>query len=280
MCTRPTHALCPAAGGRHRARRAAALLEVVVALGILLMAMAGTGIAFRNCLQNIERAERMSRAVFLTDRLIGEMDTGALVISEEEATGTLEEESMPGMSWRVVIQPLREIPGLLGVEVEVFMGDPDAKPDDREHVLSSYFLRSLWQPINLERDFGLTVEQVEKMKEAVPGGEAVFDPTNFDPRSLASLDMDTLGELMPVIMQAFGGPELAAQIDQLMQAAESGQMPQMEQLPLPPGTTPPAPPPRPPRSGIDDSPLDDPEVQPQPRRPGTRRGPPKPGGRP
>jgi len=210
---------------KHRprsARHAVALLEVVVALSILLLAMAVVGMAFRNSQLYVDRAEQIARATQMTDRLMGELSTGLSVAGENEATGSYGDEGPPDMCWRVVAFPADQIPGLINLEIEIFMGAPDAKPEERQHVLTTYAQQALFEPVNMQRDFGMTAEQLDQLTQTIPGGAAVFDPKSFDPRSVARLDMDMLKQILPVLIQAFGGQAVAENMGDIMKALQTG----------------------------------------------------------
>jgi hypothetical protein len=197
----------------------------VISVSILLVAMGAIGIVFSNGLTTVDRTEQMIRAQMMTERLIAEMDLGILEIEEREQSGYFSEEAPAGMSWAVTIEPNERVEGLLDIDVEIFMGDPDGSEDERIFLLSTRIQRPEPRGIDFENDFGLDQEQLEMITEAIPGGVAVFDPNDFDPRDLASLDLDQLVELLPTLMQAFGGqfgndPRIA----QIMQAVQSGDL--------------------------------------------------------
>ncbi len=205
-------------------RRGAALLEVVVALSILLVAMAVVGGAFRNGAYTIDRAERMSRARIMTERLLVEMDTGILEMEEREQSGWFGDEAMEGMSWAVEINPHERIERLTEVDVHIYLGDPDGDADERLRLLSTRVLRVEPKGLDLEEDFGLDEEQIDQLTEAIPGGAAIFDPTDFDPRMLAQLDLESLAELLPTLIQAFGVNIAGGDLAGMMQALETGDM--------------------------------------------------------
>ena len=202
--------------------RGAALLEVVMSLSILLVAMTFVGGAFRNGAMYVDRAERIARATELTERILGEMASGLTVVGEKETVGSYGDESMPGMCWRAVVSQTEQLPGLLNIEIEVFMGAPDSKPEERESIMTTYAQQASFMPLNMQRDFGMTQEQLDLMTQAIPGGQAVFDPTSFDPRSIARLDMETLKGLLPILIQAFGGQAVAEHMGDITKALESG----------------------------------------------------------
>ncbi|MFQ5429017.1 MAG: hypothetical protein ACE5E1_01800 [Phycisphaerae bacterium] len=198
------------------------LLEVVVALGLLVLAMGIIGLIFNNGRHNVELAERMSRAMVMTDRLIAEFDTKLLDNEEREQTGVFGEESVPGMSWKVEVNPSERVQGLLDIDISIYMGDPDGSEDERQLVLETRVQRAEPQGIDFERDFGLDEEQIDQITAAIPGGGMVFDPNNFDPRDLMRLPLDDLVDLLPAILQAFGAGLGQGQLDQIMQAVQSG----------------------------------------------------------
>jgi len=227
MTNRPLIKRGKASRGRARRRSAAVLLEVVLALALLMIAMGVIGFTFRNGEYFIERSERLTRAMLMTEKLIVEMDSGLLAMDEREIAGTFMtdgvSETMPGLSFEVVTEPSPSIVGLLNIDINVYMGNPEDE-DSRQLVLQTHVVRPLPQGLDFERDFGLDQEQIEQLTEAIPGGAALFDPNNFDPRSLASLPIDQLVELLPTLLQAFGGQLGQGQIDQLLNAVESGDL--------------------------------------------------------
>ena len=200
------------------------LLEVVISLGILLVAMGVIGLAFNNGLHKVEFAERMIRALLMTEKLVAEMDTDLLDLEDQEQFGWFGDESIPGMSWRVEINPSDQVQGLLEVDIRIFMGDPDGSEDERQLLLFTRVERIEPRGIDFEKDFGLDEDQIAQLTDAIPGGAQVLDPTNFDPRSLAQMDLDTLVELLPTLIQAFGASLGQGQIDQLIQAAQTGDL--------------------------------------------------------
>ena len=88
------------------ARRAAALLEVVISLSILLVAMSAIGVAFSTGLFHVEHAERMNQATMMTDRLLTAVDLGMIAPSDREQTGVFSGETIAGMSWEMQAQPI------------------------------------------------------------------------------------------------------------------------------------------------------------------------------
>ncbi|RIK66785.1 MAG: hypothetical protein DCC65_08640 [Planctomycetota bacterium] len=223
---------CPRA-----ARPAAALLEVVIAISILLVAMAVVGATFQNGARNVELAERMNQAGALTDRLLAELDLGLLTMTEGEANGPPQEfsgyfgeDAPPGLAWKAEVSRDPSLPGMLKVGVHIIAGDPEATDGRQQRILSTYVWRAEPRNINLETDFGFSQEQLDMLTDAIPGGAAVLDPTNFNPRDIASLPLDQLQQLLPLIMQALGGGMIGGQLDSLLQAAQSGDLSGLQDL--------------------------------------------------
>lgn len=212
------------------ARRGAALFEVVIALSLLLVAMSAIGVAFRNGLFHVEHAERMNQATLMTDRLLTALDLGLIAPSEKETTGYFENETIRGMAWQMEAQPIEEISGLFHIRVSIFMGDPEGADNEKQHLLTTYVLRAEPRSINLETDFGIPEEQLTMLTDAIPGGAAVLDPANFNPRDVAGLPLDTLREMLPMILQTLGITLNPGQMEDVMQALQKGDMREIQNL--------------------------------------------------
>ncbi len=213
--------------------RGLVLLEVVVSLGVLLVAIAVVGVVFHNGQENVVRAEKLMRGMIMSERLIAEIDTnsGLLDVEQREQSGYFrDEETLAGMSWKVTANPSQRVEGLLEIDVEIFIGDPDGEPEMREYVMGTRIFRALPRGIDLENDFGLDEEQVTQITDQIPGGAQLIDPRNFDPRMLASLDMDTLIEMLPTLIAAFGQNFAGGQLDQIIAALQSGDTSALQQI--------------------------------------------------
>jgi len=209
--------------------RAAALLEVVIALSVLLVCMSVVGVIFSNGTYYIERAEELARADIMTERLIGQIETGITTLDAQETIGDFADEGVPGMTFRVLVNPDPNVTDLLRVDIDVFMGNP-AEDENARLVTTTHLLRAAPKGIDFARDFGFEEEQLAKVTEAIPGGEAVLDVTNFDPKSLASLDLDMLVQMLPTLMQAMGGNLAGGDLSALLQAAAAGDTSMLQQL--------------------------------------------------
>ncbi len=231
LSRRPHHASGPPlASGERPRRRGAALLEVVVALSILLVAMSVVGLVFQNGQHYAELTDQMTRAMMLTERLLAEIDTGILELEEREQVGWFGEEGPPNMSWRVSFTPHEDFDDLLDIDIEIHLGDPEGEDDEHQLILFTRVQRPEPRGIDFEKDFGLDQDQIDQITELIPGGEAVLDPTDFDPRMLASLELDELVELLPTLIQAFGTSLGGGQLDGILQAAQSGDLGSLQDL--------------------------------------------------
>lgn len=212
---------------RGRLQRGVALLEVILALSLLLVAMIAIGVIFSNGQYFIENAELRTRALLMTEKLITDLDTGVIVMEEREQSGYFVingvNESMPGMSWMIEADPSPRIAGLIDIDISVFMGDPEDE-EKRTNVMHTRIERAEPRGYDFERDFGLDEDQVNQLTDLIPGGSQLLDPTNFDPRVLAQLPADQLVELLPTLIQAFGGQIGQGQMDQLLNLVNSGNL--------------------------------------------------------
>jgi hypothetical protein len=212
------------------ARRGAALFEVVISLSILLMAMTLVGASFRNGFLNVEMADRISRATLLTEKLITDIEVGLISIAEQESFGQFSDEAEPGMGWRVEVHPDPVTPDLLRVQVDILRVDPENPKAEASCILTTHLLRVMPRGLDFQKDLGMTEEQVAMLMAVVPGGESLVDPENFSPPELAKLPMDVLKQLLPMIIQAFGGNLAAGQLDRMMEAAQKGDISGLQEL--------------------------------------------------
>jgi len=197
-------------------RRGAMLLEVVLALSILLIAIAVCGLALNNNLADVKKGESLTRAMLLTEELLTRVDAGQIQMDQTEQSGEFGDpdtrsESDPLFSYSLSIVPVEQEPDILRVEATIFERNPSDSTDGAKQVLVTKTLRAKPRPLNLKEDFGMSDEQLQMLTDSVPGGTQVLDPENFDPRSIAQLDMDTLAQLMPLIMQAMSSGQLSGQ---------------------------------------------------------------------
>jgi hypothetical protein len=192
-----------------------------VSLAILLMAMAVCGTAVRNDLLAVQRSEEITRALMLTEDLLARLDTGTIPY-EQDQSGDFD---VAGLSYTLHIVPVEQEPELLRVTATVLQRDPSGDSGQDRAILVTDTLRAKPRPLNMKNDFGLDDEQLKLLTEAIPGGSQILDPENLDPTALARLDMDTLIQLLPIIMQALASAPGGAQAMQQMGQDGQGGLP-------------------------------------------------------
>ena len=111
-------------------RRAALLLEIIVALTIMVSAMAFVGAQLIGGLRMVAYADQQARAGELADRMLAilELDTEAtarlvLDLTDEGDFG----EQYPEYMWRVTVEPLTDVVGLNQISIEIlYQNDPES----------------------------------------------------------------------------------------------------------------------------------------------------------
>ncbi len=195
-----------------RRRRAALLLEVLIALTIAVFAMGLMAGQLVGGLRLTYDADFQTRAVQLSDRLLAllelDMETAARFFSDQSIDGDFGEGN-PGWFWRAYIEPLQDFEGLGRVTIEILYQTDEERIDHIEGatvVRSLHLLKADPGRIDLAEDFGVPEEQLALLSEMVP--IPGFDPQSLDPQQLVSLDPATLLEMLPVLLpllQQFGG---------------------------------------------------------------------------
>ncbi len=190
------------------------LLEVVLAISILLIGISVCGLALNNNLQDVKKGEALTRAMLLTEELMTRMDAGQVQMDQTEQSGefgdsTTRSPTDPVFGYSLSIVPVEQEPEILRVEATILVRDPTLPEQPARELLVTKTLRAKPRPLNLKEDFGMSDDQLKMLTDSVPGGAQVLDPENFDPRSLAKMDMDSLAELMPMIMQAMSSGQLS-----------------------------------------------------------------------
>lgn len=206
MTTKTTQRRSRAISSRSR-RRAVMLLEVVLAISILLIGIAVCGLALNNNLQDVKKGEALTRAMLLTEELLTRVDAGQVQMDQTEQSGEFGDPGTrsptdPIFGYTLSIIPMEQEPEVLRIEATILVRDPTQPDQQAKELLVTKTLRAKPRPLNLKEDFGMSDDQLKMLTDSVPGGAQVLDPENFDPRSLAQLDMDSLSELLPMIMQA------------------------------------------------------------------------------
>lgn len=197
------------------------LLEVVVAVGLLVMGMAVIGAQLQSATDRTYETNHMARVVFLAESKLAEMDTGLLELEleQEDEFGNL----FPFYGWRLLAVPLPEDPNptsprhpldtpMVSVTLQILY-DPERDLETDEEfdfeeavVLKTYHtLRTLPRPLDLTTDFGLDEERAAEINDqlSVVGGGSV-NVNELNPAMFRDMSMEELLEVLPVLMPALG----------------------------------------------------------------------------
>ncbi len=225
------------------------LLEIVVAVGLLVLGLAVIGAQVQDMYARRVQTRNIAREVFLAESKIAELETGLVEPEQEQESdfGRL----FPEYGWRLTLEPagardedtddtasvadsMDELrTGLLFAKLEIFRDQLRTDPDDEfdfdsetaEVVQTFYMLYSVPQPLDLTTDFGMTEEVAEKLNEDLTGlVGADIDVHQFNPAALRDLDMETITEILPTLMQAFG-----MQQSEIMNLLPAEMRPQLEE---------------------------------------------------
>jgi len=187
------------------------LLEVVLSLGLLVLGMTIIGSQVHQAFDLSVNTSLTMRAMMLAESRLAQLDSGMLVLDPAliEAGEPIEEDFgrlFPAFATRVTVSETA-IEELFQVTLEMLydrIRDPDDEYDfDEATVLYTlYTLRATPAFIDLELDFGVDEEQIEKLIEAVP--DAGFDPYAFDPSFLATMELEELVAVLPDLLDALG----------------------------------------------------------------------------
>ncbi len=193
-----------------RRRRGALLLEVILALTILFMGMSLIGIQLQTSIKIGYDNERRTQALLLAEAKLAQLDSGAINLQREMgADGVMEGDfgrSFPGFFFRFTMVEHDDLEDIFEVTTEILYGPPedDLEPGDIEDakaVLVLYSFRATPPTLNLQRDFGVSDEQIEELAASLPPD---LDPLDFSPAAFAEMDLATLMELMPQLLEIFG----------------------------------------------------------------------------
>ncbi len=197
-----------------RSRRGSILLEVLVTVTIMAMFMALIGSQILASVRAAGVIERRQTAMLLSESLVGRLQAGGFELTNQpQQMADTFGDTYPGWGWRVSTDTTDD-PALMRVHIEVLQGDP-AQPtagvESMASVADMYTLWALPAQINLAEDFGLSDADTSAL--AALG----IDPNNFDPASLAGLDLPSLLKQFPQLeqlLQMYGiDPSMLATLD-------------------------------------------------------------------
>ncbi|MCH8854257.1 MAG: hypothetical protein IID41_16635 [Planctomycetes bacterium] len=191
-------------------RRGALLLEVILAMTILFMGMSIIGIQLQTSIKIGYDNERRTQALMLAEGKLAQLDSGAINLEREMgADGVMEGDfgkSFPGYFFRFTMEPHDDLEDIFEVTTEILYGPPedDLEPgdiEDADTVMVLHSFRATPPTLNLQRDFGVSDEQIEELTASLPPD---LDPLDFSPAAFAEMDLATLMELMPQLLEIFG----------------------------------------------------------------------------
>ncbi len=210
-----------------RRRRGALLLEVILALTILFMGMSIIGIQLQTSIKIGYDNERRTQALLLAEAKLAQLDSGAINLQREMgADGVMEGDfgkSFPGYFFRFTMEEHDDLEDIFEVTTEILYGPPedDLEPGDIEDahvVMVLYSFRPTPPTLNMQRDFGVSDEQIEELAASLPPD---LDPLDLSPAAFAEMDLVTLMELMPQLLEIFG-QGFGFSSDQIQQAMDMG----------------------------------------------------------
>ncbi len=193
----------------HR-RRGALLLEIILARTILFMGMSLIGIQLQTSIKIGYDNERRTQALLLAEAKLAQLDSGAINLEREMgADGVMEGDfgrSFPGYFFRFTMEEHKDLEDIFEVTTEILYGPPeeDLEPgdiEDAEVVMVLYSFRATPPTLNLQRDFRVTDDQFEEFAALLPPD---LDPLDLSPNELGRMDLETLMELMPQLLEIFG----------------------------------------------------------------------------
>jgi hypothetical protein len=165
--------------------RGVMLLEVIVAFGLLVFGMTMVGLQVDAGLKAAQQSEQKLQALTLMEMKVSELMANEIVFEEFEGEmegdfGRQYGDAMtrtilyPGWSWQINVEPTR-IENFYQVEIKIGYNEKGAQdqienPDevieiddeDTTIVLTAYRLFPKPSDINLQRDFGLTEEEMDE----------------------------------------------------------------------------------------------------------------------
>lgn len=184
------------------------LLEVVLAVALLVVGLTIIGAQVGNATESAYRSEKLSHVMNMVDWKMAQLDTG-LIDFESEADNEVEGDftlRFPDYGWRFRMEETA-VEGLMAVTLEILYQPRESleqkfEPRDAEVVHTVHTLRAIPAEIDLQLDFGLDDEAIEKLSQQMP--IQGFNPANFNPAIFQHMSLEELMTAAPALMQAWG----------------------------------------------------------------------------
>lgn len=191
---------------RAPARRAALLLEVVIALAVLVAAMGLLGAQLAGSVKMATVSAEQFQATLLTDRVLELLQLDPELqrqLSEYEEFEDLFGKEYPGWFWRVHVEPVeRDKEELKLVTIDVLYQRDLSQPENitgADLMRRVAFLKAPPGTIDLIEQAGLSEEMAEMLRNTIP--IPGFDPHAVNLHEMiAMLDADTLDIILPMLM--------------------------------------------------------------------------------
>lgn len=218
------------------------MLETVIGTGLLILGLAVIGAQFQDSETSIRKMQRRFRAIELAEQYLAELDLGLI---ELDSVDEVQEEDFgprfPDYGWRLITEPTA-IEGMYRLTVEVLFipradkyQEDDFDHENAETLFTAYAFRPVPQKLDLEVDYGLKDEELERVTQTlgdtgIPG----LDVSSFDPSILAKLDFEQMVKVLPIVLDAMhlelGDLEAMIPPEILKQIKESGALDEIEGL--------------------------------------------------
>ena len=204
------------------------LLEVVLAVGLLVLGLSVIGAQMQRSYFRAHDTDTVARVVFLAESKLAEIDTGLIEPEREieEDFGRL----FPQYAWRLTMEAAG-LPELYFFELEI-LHDPlrevedDFEFNDAEVAARFRFLKAAPRPLDLTADFGLDEDAAEDLNERLADlGGGALDVHDFNPALFRDMDMEDLLEILPALMEAFNISQ-----SEIMNMVPENLRPQLEEL--------------------------------------------------
>lgn len=197
---------------RDNIARGYVLLETVVATGLLVLGLSVIGAQVQDSTTAIRKMELKMRAMSLAQMQMAMLDLGLIELDsvDEEQDGDFGPR-YPDWGWLLTTEETA-VEGLYQLTLDVLYHiredeyqEDDFELDAADRIFTAYAFRSAPQALDFARDFGLDEEELEKLNKrledvSIPG----LDLSSFDPTLLATVDIEELLQVLPVLMDAFG----------------------------------------------------------------------------